>query len=493
MEQSPLDFVNSEALVPTRKNKRKTNKKNDMDVENYNIDRLSDLPEHIIHHIMSFLPTVDSTHVSTLSKSFSSLWRSFPILDFDFYLMESIARYVFTTNTFLDLVTRVLERRALKSDLQRLSFRACLNRIHEDGSKATLERMANFAMQNNVKDLFLNFVNSRVRGLPKEVFSCKSIKRMLLGGLQLNSTNLVLSCPLIEDFSIINCTSAGQITINVCSPKLKSAKFENWIGLERILIDGARSLDSFSYTGAAEQNCEIVNLVSCNSLKTVILKTASITDEWLKNQVSLFVSLEILKLANCKELKNVRILSKSLKIMHLQYCAALENVDVVAPKLEAFRSEGNTWCNIDLTECIRLKDLQLVSVRSANVSKEWSEEKICTSGFQFLENLKLERCELLKEITFYAEHLKHMELLSCENLQAVEIDAPNLVSLVYSGPVLLSSPVISYLQTSEIHLDYLLIPRDNRYYKSLRDLISNFGQCKTLTLACNDYEVIDCR
>ncbi|MFS7942119.1 putative F-box domain, leucine-rich repeat domain superfamily, F-box-like domain superfamily [Helianthus anomalus] len=44
---------------------------------------ISDLPESIVHHIMSFLTTVDVTRLSILSKKFISLWGSYPVIEFD--------------------------------------------------------------------------------------------------------------------------------------------------------------------------------------------------------------------------------------------------------------------------------------------------------------------------------------------------------------------------------------------------------------------------
>ena len=52
-----------------------------VDVEAF--DRFCNLPKPIVHHIMSFLPTTDSTRVSILSKRLGSVYRSDPIVDFD--------------------------------------------------------------------------------------------------------------------------------------------------------------------------------------------------------------------------------------------------------------------------------------------------------------------------------------------------------------------------------------------------------------------------
>ena len=47
------------------------------------VDRTSDLPEFILHHILSFLPRKEATKICLLSKKWNCVWSSFPILDFD--------------------------------------------------------------------------------------------------------------------------------------------------------------------------------------------------------------------------------------------------------------------------------------------------------------------------------------------------------------------------------------------------------------------------
>lgn len=81
-------------------------------------DRISDSPEPIIHHIMSFLPSDrDSTSMSNLSKKFLSTRRSFPELDFDFGSFANLGKVKKTSNkkiqTFLNWVYDSIQRRLL--------------------------------------------------------------------------------------------------------------------------------------------------------------------------------------------------------------------------------------------------------------------------------------------------------------------------------------------------------------------------------------------
>ncbi|CAI0542112.1 unnamed protein product [Linum tenue] len=53
-------------------------------------DRLSRLPEPIIHHILSFLATRSAVQTSVLSRSWRSAWKHVPVLDFSHYRFSDL-------------------------------------------------------------------------------------------------------------------------------------------------------------------------------------------------------------------------------------------------------------------------------------------------------------------------------------------------------------------------------------------------------------------
>ena len=89
-------------------------------------DRLSDLPENLIHHIMSFLPRKETGKFCVLSKTLSSVWLSFPALHLDSTIQRDRRE-----DAFPDYTRASLGRcRAHPKPLQSLSFRLYVYRAN---------------------------------------------------------------------------------------------------------------------------------------------------------------------------------------------------------------------------------------------------------------------------------------------------------------------------------------------------------------------------
>ncbi|PON81931.1 F-box domain containing protein [Trema orientale] len=492
----------------------------DHDHDHDHDDRLSDLPEPIIHHVMSFLPTKSVTRFSALSRRLSSAWHSFPIINFDSDLASSFLLAA-SKQTFLDFGVASVQRRRRRRlssdcDLQRFRFRAPLGRCGDEENDDVGE-IVSFALEERVKQLTLDCRPECKHGkveppvLPEAVFSSKSIKTMELYGLKLRSSSdeglILVSCPLMEDLTIGECTTipsltdSSSTTVKVSCGKLKTLRFENCRGIQRIQVDDGAvrrtTLESFSFVSRShDYHCEI-DLSSCKSLKSLELKNVHIvSDEWFSGQVSQLVSLESLKLTSCGGLKSIVCrCNNSLKIMDLNDCWTLENIEVVSLNLEFFRystvssgiiSDSRVISNsrkFDIRGCVFLKNLRLIG---ANVTDTWVRDNInAVSGFQFLENLCLKNCNLLEKVGFCTDHLKSMKLVNCQNLLAVEISAPNLVLFTYRGHVLLSPIVVtSLILDAELSLTNSGV-LGSEYFKRLRNFVSYFDHCKTLTLDCH--------
>lgn len=314
-------------------------------------DRFSDLPEPIVHHVMSFLPPTSATRMSALSKNFNSAWRSYPIFDFDQNLYQpqqndfdlSGDRTSFKPPEFLNYVCDSLKRCPSNISMQRFSLRVWLppGRAGKIKSDDRVEESIGFAVDRNVKELVLEIDQTKkfcyYRLPPTTLQYAKSLNVLKLSGFSFEFEDLIPSCNFVEDLSLEKCRLSGNFVIS--SAKLTSLKINFCIGLEKIKID-ALNLESFTYIVEKESPCEI-NLSHCKNLKSLTLERSTITDNWLKQDVSKNVHLRHLKLVSCKKLKKIKISNQELKSLELLQCDELLKAKIDAPRLISFHYSGD--------------------------------------------------------------------------------------------------------------------------------------------------------
>ncbi|KAF9589388.1 hypothetical protein IFM89_023420 [Coptis chinensis] len=114
-------------------------------------DRISHLPDAMLHHILSFLPTKYAVGTSELSKRWRHLWASVPNLDFDDTLKHSkSSNSERDINNFMNFVDRVLHLHDLPN-IHKFSLK-CLYTDDESRINAWIST----ALKRKVQDIFLD-------------------------------------------------------------------------------------------------------------------------------------------------------------------------------------------------------------------------------------------------------------------------------------------------------------------------------------------------
>ncbi|XP_057444507.1 F-box/FBD/LRR-repeat protein At4g00160-like, partial [Lotus japonicus] len=186
-------------------------------------DRLSLLPDPILCHILSFLPTKQSVATSVLSKRWMPLWRSVPTLDLEYSNYtgnkEEYARFVHSVYAFI--VSRDMHHPIQK-------FR--LNCSFHSYDPTNVSVWVNAVVQCKVQHLELSLCTPNpLQPLPNlsSIFTCKTLLVLKLQGTKLEPISsgsvdlpflkllhlqdlrfskraclaeLLSGCPILEDF-----------------------------------------------------------------------------------------------------------------------------------------------------------------------------------------------------------------------------------------------------------------------------------------------------
>ena len=180
-------------------------------------DRLSSLPDDLIHKILSFLSLQQAIETSALSSRWRYIWTSMPYLDFS---TESFSKL----NKFSKFVTNIQSRRNNQVQLSsvKLSF----------SGKATLvfvKRILNYVSSHNVEQLTVvsfdikdNHLSSqsRKKKLLAQSFRYKCCKLALTCDLPALTT-LHLKCIKLDDDLFSNCPNLKNLTLNRCKMKIR--------------------------------------------------------------------------------------------------------------------------------------------------------------------------------------------------------------------------------------------------------------------------------
>ncbi|KAL9147406.1 hypothetical protein ABFS82_13G171500 [Erythranthe guttata] len=208
-------------------------------------DSISLLPDCILDHILSYLPTKEAVATSVLSKRWKYLWTFVPILDFDDSLLYSSQfefRHSINVTCFMNFVDKVLLQRD-KSNVKRfrLSCRVCF-------SASRVNEWILSAVKQNVQELDLCLFVEEPFVLPACVFdneiltviklemncnlhlppriSIPSLKTLHLRLVTFPNDNntvqsLFSSCPFLEELAVLDCEWMNLKRISITIPSLK--------------------------------------------------------------------------------------------------------------------------------------------------------------------------------------------------------------------------------------------------------------------------------
>ncbi|XP_071695727.1 F-box/LRR-repeat protein At3g26922-like [Rutidosis leptorrhynchoides] len=256
------------------------------------IDRLSNLPEELIHKILSFMGTKHVVQTSALSSRWKYTWTSMPYLDF-------------SSNDFAELlifskcVTHVLSGRNNEVQVSSLKLK-----FHINESQVFVKRVLDYAVSHNVQQMTVTCLVKKDTEFPLSLFSFPSVKHLsltteysgsrrgydikfymnlrstwellALTTLHLNyvtfcdgNTGIFSKCANLKNLTIKHCKTKSPNGLIICHPQLSNLTLE----------DGHRSVKVVNVVAPQLENLTIMNchenrqhLVSAPNLTSLVYK-----------------------------------------------------------------------------------------------------------------------------------------------------------------------------------------------------------------------------
>ncbi|CAK7338909.1 unnamed protein product [Dovyalis caffra] len=206
------------------------------------IDWISQLPDHIIHHILSFQPGKNVARISVLSKTWHGFWTSFPVsnLQFSERLFERGLKRPCAIGEIKDWKTKfarlvhdsVLRQCRLNTSIEKFELSMSYY-LHPD-IPPRIDHSLEMIIDRGVKEVHVKFKENS--DLPPSIFSAKR-----LTVLKLARCNLIMPCPSVIWPSL----RKFSLPISISNKRLEKLLF-SWNILSQATIH-ARRLKSLKY------------------------------------------------------------------------------------------------------------------------------------------------------------------------------------------------------------------------------------------------------
>ncbi|TXG68996.1 hypothetical protein EZV62_003931 [Acer yangbiense] len=336
------------------------------------MDRISELPDFTIHHIMSYLSAKEVAQTSVLSHNWYNFYVSFPIFDFhepykwfvgdlanknpERFCKNETIRFRKRLHRFTEFVDDFLVRFSnLKLCMQK--FRLLIGLLDVEAS-SILDKWIGLAIKNEVKELDLNVQTDKnaMYPLPWIIFSAASVNALKLEGCKLGQIpetirlyslkSLILKkvfikeeivqkltnqCPLLEDFSLDYFWGLSHISI-VQPHKLKLCSIVEPVDELKSVKVAAPSLQQLVIIGGVRRSI-VIDVAECSNLKVLKLKAVNLIDQEFHRLMSKFSVLEDLEVTLCALLEQIMISSDRLKKLRISYCIKLKEIEIDTPNL----------------------------------------------------------------------------------------------------------------------------------------------------------------
>ncbi|CAN0891797.1 F-box/LRR-repeat protein At3g58940 [Linum grandiflorum] len=316
---------------------------------------LSDLPDRMLHHILSFLDTKSSVQTSVLSRRWISLWKYVHALTFSGCSFES-------ASVFERYVDRVL---SLRSDPSMVT--SVTTDFGDKWSKNLLDRIMKYAASHGVQELYIrNLIAASTRGVFGSICVCyQSLNVLELERTNIEKTDVGLwsRFQLLEALTLTFCDfvfADGATDAFANFPRLETLKLVNCQKLPRDHDESETSV--LKVTGLKLLHLEIISSFF-HSLEIVAPKLQSFTLKIDKYSSGSTKTLLDVSKSNLPSLNRANIeLSGNKPWFCVNLFKILHNVQALHLKVDTFQLLIQT-CNLVKHQSSPFKKLTSLNVK----------------------------------------------------------------------------------------------------------------------------------
>ncbi|KAL5539592.1 hypothetical protein UlMin_046165 [Ulmus minor] len=310
-------------------------------------DRISRLPDDIIHRILSLFSTFDVVRLGTLSKRWKHLSDSVPFL----HLTPGIKKFCKAVNTCLERRENDLLNATNSPISKFMLVRKCC------AKNKYIDRCMNFVAQSgNLKELNLDisFYSNKLYSLPQCIVNMRSLtilklRRVSLEGIvSLHLPSLIslelhyvkLNDPILHNL-LSACTAIQKLCLICCfgsisNPKISSSTLKS---LEIILSWTEYQIEAVNLQSLVLQVRDF-NLSSCGKIqKLSLMSINTFTGGMMEDLILQLPLLEYLDISFCSKIQNLKIYKQHLKrfVFIGNDCCPESVITIHAPNLVSFR------------------------------------------------------------------------------------------------------------------------------------------------------------
>ncbi|KAI3867458.1 hypothetical protein MKX03_010038 [Papaver bracteatum] len=210
-----------------------------------NEDRISDLPDSLIHHILSFMRDIKfAVQTCVLSTRWRYIWTSLPVLKFrdESHYSESesdnedfdydAARI---TGRFIKFVDKVLSLRDNNSDILKFHFEYTPSYEADDKLDNCINRCIATAVSHNVQEVYIETSLRKDFEIPLCLCTCKSLTKLEVVWSGFSYSKVILPCEM--NLPRLKLLSLRLEDLVFSDEKLTNQFFSSFPNLESLVID----------------------------------------------------------------------------------------------------------------------------------------------------------------------------------------------------------------------------------------------------------------